>query len=224
MESSSQQPEPPPITTPSSDVQTSDNPIDYVQLLTHLQSVSQTLYGQTRGVAHLLCQEVAQETQGRVLLLLRHQELSDTAQRSSPILSVSFLVQSRDRIYGTLYVAPDPAEPTHPALPLHVAHLLAQTCGLLLYTFELSACLQGHSQQPDKRVQKSLTKREREVLALICRGYDSQAIARILSITSTTVGKHRQHIYQQLGVHNEHDALLVAYHNNLFSPIEELSD
>jgi DNA-binding NarL/FixJ family response regulator len=66
-----------------------------------------------------------------------------------------------------------------------------------------------------------LTKREREVLALMCRGYNQEAIADLLCISPATVGKHRQHIYEQLGVHCERDALLVAYQTGLFSLIDD---
>jgi DNA-binding CsgD family transcriptional regulator len=56
----------------------------------------------------------------------------------------------------------------------------------------------------------------------MCRGDDQTAIARALSIAPATVRKHRQHIYEQLGVHNQHDAFLMAYQMGLFSPLEEM--
>ncbi|MBA2678504.1 MAG: response regulator transcription factor, partial [Ktedonobacteraceae bacterium] len=69
----------------------------------------------------------------------------------------------------------------------------------------------------------TLTKREREVLMLMCLGHDQKTIADRLCISPTTVGKHRQHIYEQLNVHNEHDALLAAYHLGFFSILEQVS-
>jgi len=222
METPPQQQKSPSIESSSSHTQASGGLSDYAPIFVHLFSIGQMLCGQTHGVADRFCQEVALATQGRAQLLLRSQRVSDTAQSISPPPSVSFSVQSRDRICGTLYVAPDPAEPANPVLPLTIAHLLAQTCGWLLYTFELAAFLQGPSQPSGQTGHVSLTKREQEVLALTFRGYDAEAIARALHITPATVGKHRQHIYEHLGVHNERDALLAAYQAGLFSPLEDL--
>jgi len=222
METPSQQQKPSSIENSSSHAQASGGLSDYAPIFVHLFSIGQMLCGQTRGVADRFCQEVALATQGRAQLLLRYQRVSDTAQTISPPPSVSFSVQSRDRIYGTLYIAPDPAEPANPVLPLTIAHLLAQTCSWLLYTFELAAFLQRQSPSPGHTGHISLTKREQEVLALMFRGYDAAAIARLLNITPATVGKHRQHLYEHLGVHNERDALLAAYQAGLFSPIEKL--
>lgn len=115
-----------------------------------------------------------------------------------------------------------PVTSIEPALPLPVARLLAQMCGWLLHMFELTAFLQGQSQQPNLEAYKSLTKRERDVLALICRGYDQEAIAETLSITPETAKKHRQHLYRRLDVHNEQTLLLAAYQAGFFSPLEEL--
>lgn len=57
---------------------------------------------------------------------------------------------------------------------------------------------------------------------LMCLGHDQKSIADKLYISPATVGKHRQHIYEQLGVHNEHDALLAAYHLGFFSILEQV--
>jgi len=122
--------------------------------------------------------------------------------------------------YGTLVVAPDAAKSMEPALPLDTAQVLALACGWLLYTFEQAALVQGRCNQLDHLVYARLTKREREILVLIGRGYDRETIADSLSITPATVDKHRHHIYEQLGVHCERDALLAAYYAGIFSPIE----
>lgn len=198
----------------------------YIEMFEHLFSVGQILCGQRHGLADRLRQEIADATQGRALLLLRRPESTEREQVSSPLPFVSFPVQFREHVYGTLDVVPASSQgsvtPTNPALPIPVAHLLAQICGWLLYMFELSAFLQMHFQQSDSEAYKSLTKRERDVLALICRGYNQETISEALSITSETVKKHRQHIYKRLGVHSEHTLLLVAYRIGLFSPLEEL--
>ena len=56
---------------------------------------------------------------------------------------------------------------------------------------------------------------------LLCRGYNRREIADILCIALATVGKHLQHIYEQLGVHSEHDAILAAYQIGLFSLVNQ---
>ncbi len=43
----------------------------------------------------------------------------------------------------------------------------------------------------------------------------------MLCIATATIGKHRQHIYEQPVIHCERDALLVAYQIRLFSLIED---
>lgn len=45
-----------------------------------------------------------------------------------------------------------------------------------------------------------LTLREREVLALICRGYDDKTIARTLNVAGNTVRNHVARIYAKIGV------------------------
>jgi DNA-binding NarL/FixJ family response regulator len=105
-----------------------------------------------------------------------------------------------------------------------IAYLLAQICGFILYTWEVSALLQQELPQISYDIQKDLTRREREILTLMCRGHDQQAIATKLSIATKTVAKHREHIYERLGIHRESDVLLAAYLAGLYSPLEETTD
>jgi DNA-binding NarL/FixJ family response regulator len=69
-----------------------------------------------------------------------------------------------------------------------------------------------------------LTKREKEVLELMFRGRNQEEIADQLCIAPATVNKHRQHIYERLGVHNERDALLAAYHIGILSLLDNLTE
>ncbi len=79
-----------------------------------------------------------------------------------------------------------------PAIPLPMAHLLANICGVLLSTIELSVFIERQSQRFEYQNPEQLTKREREVLELICRGYDQQSIARTLDITPSTVETYQK--------------------------------
>ena len=195
---------------------TSTNIEEYTQLIVDLLSFGQTLCKKTHGIGERLCREVVRATHGKARLLLPFQD-SLIGQRFPFSVSVSFPVQFRHRIYGRLEIAPDSAHPGSPAIPLPVAQVIAHTCGSLLYTLELSAFVEGQSQRVDSRVSGHLTRREQEVLELICRGNDQQAIATQLHISPATVDTHRKRICEKLGVHCERDIPLAAYQTSLFS-------
>ncbi|HXL36642.1 MAG TPA: helix-turn-helix transcriptional regulator [Ktedonobacteraceae bacterium] len=194
--------------------------LEDMQLVTHLLSLGQLLCEQSQGAVMRLRQEVKLITGGRAELLFgRH--LSAKRVQLPPTTLITLPIQFGHVVYGALCIAFDPIHTEQPAIPLPVAQLLAQACSWLLYTIEQSTFLQGQCQQLDYQVNGPLTKREREVLILMCRGHNQEMIADMLCISPATVGKHRQHIYEQLGVHCERDALLAAYHTGLFSVIEE---
>lgn len=60
-----------------------------------------------------------------------------------------------------------------------------------------------------------LSKREREILALIEKGKMSKEIANLLSISKNTVDRHRQNILEKLRVKNSFEACRVAKLMNL---------
>lgn len=194
--------------------------VEDVQLVTHLLSLGQMLCEQIKCDVSRLCKEVKYVTQGRAQLCFGRKGSMKGVQLPANTL-LTLPVQFGYQVYGVLCVASDPLHLEELALSLPVAQLLAQTCSWLLYTMEQSAFIRGQCQQLDFQVHGPLTRREREVLALMCQGYSQEAIADILSIAPATVGKHRQHIYEQLGVHCERDALLAAYHTGFFSLIDD---
>lgn len=63
--------------------------------------------------------------------------------------------------------------------------------------------------------QNILTTREREILALLADGHGTRDIARLLSISVTTVRNHIQHILQKLQVHTRVEAVAIAIKHNL---------
>ncbi|QBD77250.1 response regulator transcription factor [Ktedonosporobacter rubrisoli] len=196
---------------------------EYVDYFVHLTSVTETLCGHAEGVANKLCEEVMKVTKGNAIIVMNSPQLNlqTTLLRCDPI-SVRFPVRFRGIVYGEMYIKASPHHPSYPSLPLPIAHALAQTCGLILHTLEVSA-LTLNRNQGNKGLHGAITKRQREVLVLMMHGYDQDAIAEALSISRATVSKHRQNIYQELGVHNEKDALLVAYQAGIVSPIEDIS-
>jgi DNA-binding CsgD family transcriptional regulator len=199
---------------------TATNLGDYIQLIENLLSMGQTVYKQLHEVGEGLCHEVIRATGGRARLHLPGQDPSTDQPVPFPI-AVSFLLQFRSRTYGRLDIAPDATRPASPALPLHVAQLLANTCGSLLYTLEMTALIEGQCQRLDSQVPVRLTKREQEVLERICQGDDQQAIATQLHIAPATVQTHRKRICEKLGVHTERDIPLAAYRANLFSILDK---
>ena len=56
--------------------------------------------------------------------------------------------------------------------------------------------------KPESEASKGLTKREREVLALIVDGKTSKQVARILGISFKTAVTHRTHLMDKLDVHD----------------------
>ena len=196
-------------------------PLEDLQAIVYLLNMGQTLCTQMQSGVGRLCEEVKRITGEHAQICLGRQR---TLKRGElpPNTLLTLPVQFGHIIYGTLCITSDPAHTERPAIHPLVSKLLAQACGWLLYTLEQTSFLQGQCQQLDYQIQGPLTKRERQVLSLMCIGKSQDAIAEALCISPATVGKHRQHIYEQLGVHNEHDAVLVAYQIGLFSPIEDL--
>ncbi len=191
--------------------------LEDIQLVTQLLDVGQVFcQKQQSGVADF-CQEVKRITQSRTHLHLGGKRLLSW-QQLPPQTLLTIPVHFGSTSYGTLCIMHDAIQTELPSLSLPIAQLLAQACGWLLHTFEQSAFLQERGRQFEYQVQGQLTMREREVLQLMYRGYNREEIANELSIAPATLRKHRQHIYEQLGVHNEHDAVMAAYHSGLLSP------
>ncbi|MFL5661140.1 MAG: response regulator transcription factor [Ktedonobacteraceae bacterium] len=88
--------------------------------------------------------------------------------------------------------------------------VVAQVCGLLLYSFEMSALMQAQRQSIASSMQKSLTAREQAILEMMRSKYSNREIADTLHIEITTVRKHQQGIYRKLEVKSKYEALLVS--------------
>jgi hypothetical protein len=114
---------------------------DAVQLMAHLLRLGETLSQHPYGVGERLSQEVMRITQGRAWLRLADQPiLAEADAPTSAYLELPLAFYERS--YGTLCLAADAADPTHPVLPLSTVQLLASVCSLLLYMLELSALAQ----------------------------------------------------------------------------------
>jgi len=69
----------------------------------------------------------------------------------------------------------------------------------------------------------ALTNQERNVLALVAKGWRNVAIANELFISTKTVETHLYHIFSKLGVSSRTEAALVVLHNASDSNIRENS-
>ncbi|TKJ27564.1 MAG: hypothetical protein CEE40_13050 [Chloroflexi bacterium B3_Chlor] len=65
---------------------------------------------------------------------------------------------------------------------------------------------------------EQLTRRERQILLLICRGMCNKEIARELDITAKTVEWHISNILGKLGAANRTQAVVVALEQGLLGP------
>lgn len=184
-----------------------------VQLCVELLCFAHMPDAQGGNIDEMLCREVARLTQCQALLCLNRGQ-KPGEQHITPC-AISFPVRFQHRTYGTLHLTAHSGCPASPALSLSTAHLIALTSGLLLYANELSALLETQSQQVKPPAYIHLTRREREVLNLICCGLSRQEIAEALSIAPSTVETHTRHLSQKLGTHSERDIPLAAFRANL---------
>lgn len=193
---------------------------EQLQLILHLLSLGQALCKQPRHIIQNLCEEVTKATQHRANLIIYKRKKDH--QNEIPDSLFRFPVRFGDLTYGILLIDPDPLKPDYPALSFTISLLLAQICGVLLYIAEQGAILQLNDENFGKGRNVALTKREREILILICRGYNAEKVASQLCISPKTVKRHKHNIYTKLAVHSEHEALIAAYFAHLFLPIEDL--
>src|ERR1700716_2862707 len=88
----------------------------------------------------------------------------------------------------------------------------AQLARLLARSHEMA-----RDEEDRRRLLESLTRREKEVLALMAEGLDNRAIAAELGIGFTTVRGHVQNILEKLDAHSKLEALACAARYALFA-------
>jgi DNA-binding NarL/FixJ family response regulator len=66
----------------------------------------------------------------------------------------------------------------------------------------------------------TLTKREREVISLLCEGLPNRQIAARLCISETTVRRHLTTIFAKLGVSDRLELVIYAYRHGLAGPLD----
>jgi DNA-binding CsgD family transcriptional regulator len=91
--------------------------------------------------------------------------------------------------------------------------LMAEKNGRSEYDLTMDLVASGYAQQQLSwelmRCWKSLTPREREVVALICRDYSNRQIAEQLFVTVETVRTHVRRSLKKFGVRNRRELVLL---------------
>jgi DNA-binding NarL/FixJ family response regulator len=70
-----------------------------------------------------------------------------------------------------------------------------------------------------KPYQAELSKREIEIIGLICQSYTNKEIGEILNIAEKTVSSHREHIYHKLGLEKVVDLIFYAIDSGIIKKI-----
>ncbi|HLG65783.1 MAG TPA: helix-turn-helix transcriptional regulator [Ktedonosporobacter sp.] len=189
----------------------------YSDYIAHLLKLGQLLCTLADRHVEFFCQEIKVITQNQVFLHLDKQ--ASFLPNTFSIIEIQF----NHAHYGYLYVTRDKHHPHQPAIPLFVAYVMAQIISYILHMLEQHLFIRSFQKPVLEYGLTSLTRREQDVLALLCRGYTQEEIAERLNISLTTVNSHRQHIYEHFGVHNEYAARMAAYRLGLvsFLTIEE---
>jgi len=101
---------------------------------------------------------------------------------------------------------------------LHRAILAAHAGDALLDPTVAARLLEAIAQPAGAPAPERLTPREREVLALLARGYSNKRIARELRVAEKTVKTHVGHVLAKLGVTDRTQAALLAVREGLVGP------
>jgi two-component system nitrate/nitrite response regulator NarL len=128
-------------------------------------------------------------------------ELREEYGQAFPIIFVTGeRTEPADRVAGLLLGADD-----YVVKPFDPDELLARVHRCLARSGN------GPSHYDERAASFDLTRREREVLALLADGLDPNAIATSLFISPKTVATHIQRILVKLGVHNRTQAVALAH-------------
>lgn len=109
--------------------------------------------------------------------------------------------------------------------------LLESIHGVLAGTVQLSPDIVPHLMDQPVRHEgedvfplEKLSRREREVLFLMSRGYDNPSIAERLCLSEQTVKNHISHIYRKLGIHERIAVMQAASDSRLKDYCRHLMD
>ena len=189
---------------------------DAATIIASLAIIGHQLHRNADHAKSLLCQHLTEVSQGIV-----HLHITRTAHPTPApcfVKRISMPVHFCEFTYGTLYIVVASGKATFSA---DAACHLAESCAMLLYTCEMRVLLQQVYLHLCSHTSAKLSPREQDILLLLCANKTKDEIATTLSIAPRTLDKHKQHIYDKLGVHNELAVLLAAYTRNLFFPLDK---
>jgi DNA-binding CsgD family transcriptional regulator len=196
--------------------------LDGDRLLTCLHICLQSFHGQTSGVVERICQEMSNASQGLVAIQLVRQHAAPETTIPADLRYDPVPIALAGRWYGALIMKADPIQSNQSALSFAMSRNVAHYCALTFYHLEVTALLQG--MMPRREITpEPLTRREQEILELLCSGYDRKLIAETLNISPGTLGKHFENIYRHIGVNTQRDVILVAFALGRYYPLKELT-
>jgi|SRR5579883_244858 DNA-binding CsgD family transcriptional regulator len=201
-------------------------PLNYTRIVLRLEEVGEMnldgMSGKVRAdFPARLCREVVSCTQGRVTLLLTKPDDGGALEMSMDAEKQALPVQFGRETYGTLIFVLSQQEHALQEQEFAGTRSIAKTCAELLRHFELASMVFIASPLPGQLAIASLTRRQLQVLRLICQGWSEPEIARQLHLRLSTVEKHRQQAYNKLGATNHLDARRIAFRARLFSLISD---
>jgi DNA-binding NarL/FixJ family response regulator len=113
------------------------------------------------------------------------------------------------------------------ARPDDVAATIRQAFDHSIFLARVQAVGVSPTPEPERAVEDdegaALTRREREILALVAEGHSNRELARMLWVTEQTVKFHLSNIYRKLDVSNRTEASRWAHKHRLLSTVEAVS-
>ena len=143
-----------PSTGPSTDS------FDFEQLILRLCDLNEELFGQSEGVIERISREITSLSQG-YLAVLWHQP-GGTPPRSGSLAAPSVPLRYGGRYYGELVSVADPAHQVVSPVLQERVQVVANICGWLIYSLEVTALL--GKQHMLSQTFEPLSRREQEVL------------------------------------------------------------
>ena len=112
------------------------------------------------------------------------------------------------------------------ARPEDVAATIRQAFDHSIFLARVQAVGVSPTPEPERAVEDdegaALTRREREILALVAEGHSNRELARMLWVTEQTVKFHLSNIYRKLDVSNRTEASRWAHKHRLLGTAEAL--
>lgn len=185
-----------------------------------------TIIGQDldHGSGALLIAGIVRRVPTAKVLLLGNQGDGETAQRALAAGARGFALkqQSSRQVFealrtvaaGRIYLAPACAQP-HAPPPPSVTLLPPPPPPPAQLPVVATAPQQTSPSASDKGPCDNLSRRERDVFALLVRGHTNRRIAGLLGISPKTVETHRAHVLRKLGVHSIVDLVRFAARHQL---------